>query len=89
MDMIIRISGGYGRENTNNFSMFSYDTYELDSLHCIPKKVSDPKVQRRIPKFNKPFEITQNGKFNCIINLQNITEMEEKFSDGLKDKFIF
>ena len=55
MDMIIRISGGYGRENTNNFSMFSYDTYELDSLHCIPKKIIDPKVQRRIPRLNKPF----------------------------------
>ena len=71
--MIIRISGGYGRENTNNFNMFSYDTYEIDSLHCVPKKIVDPKLQRRIAKLNKPFEIEKNGRYPCIINVQNIS----------------
>lgn len=54
-----------------------------------PQRIFDGKISRRIVTTEKPIECNKIGKFNVILNNYNVTQIEEKFSDGLKDKFVF
>lgn len=46
-------------------------------------------MNRRVVNIEKPLEIDRIGKFNVIQNNTNVSQIEEKFSDVLKDKFVF
>lgn len=52
-------------------------------------KMNDIKLTKRIVNTEKPIEIDRIGKFNVIMNNYNVSQIEEKFSDVPKDKFIF
>jgi hypothetical protein len=64
------ISGGYGREFTNFFNFFSFDSY----LFNTNSKLIEAKEihQRRLIKLPKPIQVNRVGKFYMISNNQNI-----------------
>lgn len=84
----LKLSGGYGRESTGFFNIFSYDEYVMGGL-LYPQRVFDSKNGRRVVTTEKPLKCNKIGKFNVILNNYNVSQIEEKFSDGLKDKFVF
>ena len=64
------ISGGYGREFTNYFNFFSYESYLFNT---ITKLIESKELHaRRLIKLTKPIPVNRVGKFYMVTNSQNI-----------------
>lgn len=50
----VRLSGGYGRDFTGFFNMFSYDEYDLNSALILQKVFDGNKANRRVVITEKP-----------------------------------